>query len=387
MAAKRIENRKLIRLTKSCLSNAEKQAVMHVLDHEYLGMGIEVQKFEEALSKYFGRHAVCVVNGTAALQLAIQSCGIGNGDEVLVPSLTYIASFQAISATGAKPIPCDISKETYLLDLADAEKRKTQKTKAIMPVHYSGGVGKLDTVYEFAKKNDLRIIEDAAHAFGTIYKNKRIGSFGDITCFSFDGIKNITSGEGGCVVSDDKEVLQKVKDARLLGIENDTDKRFSGKRSWDFDVKTQGWRYHMSNIMAAIGIEQLKRFPIFAKKRQNIAKLYDKLFINDSLIQPIERDYNNVVPHIYVVYIKGFNNLDDIKNNLLKKGIETGYHYQPNHYLAIYKTKNQKSFPITESISPKLISLPLHPDLSLNDVHYVAESIKTIVNKKTAKYN
>ena len=377
-----IETKKNIRLSKSCIGSSEKKAVERVLNNEYLGMGNEVKVFEKALTEFFHRETLCVVNGTAALHLAVQALDIGIGDEVLLPSLTYLSSFQAISATGAKPVACDINEKTLVLDLEDAAMRLTPKTKAIMPVHYSGGVGDFNSIIKFANKNNLRIIEDAAHAFGTIYENKRIGSFGDITCFSFDGIKNITSGEGGCVVSDDKEVLKRIKDARLLGIENDTDKRFSGKRSWNFDVTKQGWRYHMSNIMAAIGIEQLRRFPILAKKRQNFAKLYDELFIKESLIQPISRDYNNIVPHIYVVQINELHDRDDIRNKLLKKGIETGYHYQPNHYLTIYKTKNQRSFPVTESVFPKLISLPLHPDLSKNDVHYVAESIKTIVNKK-----
>jgi len=377
-----IETKRNIRLSKSCIGSFEKKAVERVLNNEYLGMGNEVEVFEKALTEFLHRETLCVVNGTAALHLAVQALDIGIGDEVLLPSLTYLSSFQAISATGAKPIACDINKETLLLDLEDAAIRLTSKTKAIMPVHYSGGVGDFNSIIKFANNNNLRIIEDAAHAFGTKYENRRIGSFGDITCFSFDGIKNITSGEGGCIVSDDKEILQKIKDARLLGIENDTDKRFSGTRSWNFDVTTQGWRYHMSNIMAAIGIEQLKRFPAFARKRKNLAKLYDKLFNDESLITPLTRDYNNVVPHIYVVQINELNNRDELRNKLLKKGIETGYHYQPNHYLKIYKTKNQRSLPVTESVFPKLISLPLHPDLSKNDVHYVAESIKKIVNKQ-----
>ena len=182
---------------------------MGVLEREYLGMGTEVQQFEEALLEFFGRPAVCTVNGTAALHLALQACGINQVDEVLVPSLTYIASFQAISATGAKPVACDIDSKTFLLDLSDAEKRISSKTKAIMPVHYTGGVGDLDAVYNFAEKYSLRVIEDAAHAFGTKYKKKRVGSFGDVACFSFDGIKTITSGEGGCIITEDLEILRK----------------------------------------------------------------------------------------------------------------------------------------------------------------------------------
>jgi len=370
---------KLIRLSKSCIGVAEKQAVMGVLDREYLGMGAEVQKFEYALTEFFGRPTVCVVNGTAALHLSLQSCGVGVGDEVLVPSLTYVASFQAISATGAKPVACDISKETYLLDLADAEKRITEKTKAMMPVHYTGGVGDLVAVYEFAENYNLRVIEDAAHAFGTTYQGKRIGSFGDISCFSFDGIKNITSGEGGCIVTDDKTILQKVRDARLLCVEKDTEKRFTGERSWDFDVTAQGWRYHMSNIMAAIGIEQVKRFPEFANKRQDLAKKYDQLFDNDSVIHPLPRDYNTVVPHIYVVRINGMSKRKEIQQEMLEKGIQIGYHYQPNHWLSLYKNDNTRPLPVTEKVFPELMSLPLHPDLSNNNVEYVADELSKIV--------
>ena len=367
-----IENNNMIRLSKSCLSDAEKQAVMGVLDREYLGMGSEVQQFEEALSDFFGRHAVCVVNGTAALHLALQACGIGLGDEVLVPSLTYIASFQAISATGAKPVACDINPDTFLLDLNDTTKRITEKTHAIMPVHYTGGVGDLDDVYDFAKKHNLRVIEDAAHAFGTTYQNKHIGSFGDIACFSFDGIKNITSGEGGCIVTEDNTILQKVRDTRLLGVEKDTEKRYTGERSWDFDTTAQGWRYHMSNIMAAIGIQQLKRFTEFATKRQQLAKIYDRLFSNHPVINPIPRDYNTVVPHIYAVRILGLKDRKRIQQKMLEKGIQVGYHYQPNHWLSLYKDERHKPLPVTDSVFPELMTLPLHPDVSEDDVDYIA---------------
>jgi dTDP-4-amino-4,6-dideoxygalactose transaminase len=376
-----IETNKIIRLSKSCIGEAEKQAILGVLDREYLGMGVEVKQFENILSEFFGRPVVCVVNGTAALHLSLQACGVGAGDEVLVPSLTYVASFQAISATGAKPVACDINEKTCLIDLVDAEQRITEKTKAMMPVHYTGGVGDLDALYKFTNKYNLRIVEDAAHAFGTTYKNKRIGSIGDIACFSFDGIKNITSGEGGCIVTDDEIILQKVRDARLLGVDKDTDKRFSGERSWDFNTTAQGWRYHMSNIMAAIGIAQLDRFPEFAKKRQKLALKYDQIIFSHPSIHPLIRDYNSVVPHIYVIRINGMKNRDKIKQNMLEKGIQVGYHYQPNHYLSYYKDNKALPLPITEKIFPELISLPLHPDLSNDDVEYVVSELNKIVGK------
>lgn len=349
------------------------------MDREYLGMGAEVEQFENALSEFFGRPVVCVVNGTAALHLSLQACGIGPNDEVLVPSLTYIASFQAISATGAKPVACDIDPETFLLDLNDARKRITEKTRAIMPVHYTGGVGDLDSVYSFSEKHNLRVIEDAAHAFGTTYKGNRVGSFGHIACFSFDGIKNITSGEGGCVVTDNENVLQKVRDARLLGVEKDTDKRYLGKRSWDFETTTQGWRYHMSNIMAAIGIEQLKRFPDFAAKRQKLAKRYDQLLSSHPSIKLVPRDYNTVVPHIYVIRILGMKDRKHTQQALWEKGIQVGYHYQPNHWLSLYKDDKSQPLPVTDSVFPELMTLPLHPDLTSDDVDYVVDQILKLI--------
>jgi dTDP-4-amino-4,6-dideoxygalactose transaminase len=156
-----------IRLSKSCIGEAEKEAVMRVLNRGFFGMGQEVKSFEDSLTNFFGRPALCVVNGTAALHLALQATGIGDGDEVLVQSITYVASFQAIAATGAKPVPCDIIATTAGVDLSDAKQKITSKTKAIMPVHYAGCVGNLDAVYDFAHSNGLRVIEDAAHAFGT----------------------------------------------------------------------------------------------------------------------------------------------------------------------------------------------------------------------------
>ena len=280
---------------------------MRVLDKEFLGMGEEVQIFEERLSEFFGRPAVCVVNGTAALHLALQACGISDGDEVLVPSITYVASFQAISATGASPVACDVEENFLCLDWTDAEKRITSKTKAIMPVHYSGGVGNLDKIYELAKSHNLRVIEDAAHAFGTFYKERRVGGFGDIACFSFDGIKNITSGEGGCIVTNDKEVLNLVKDARLLGVEKDSEKRYEGKRSWNFNVSKQGWRYHMSDIMAAIGIEQLNRFDEIAIKRKAIATAYKTELRNSDKIKFIDAKIKDPYLEKFKIYCLVFN--------------------------------------------------------------------------------
>jgi dTDP-4-amino-4,6-dideoxygalactose transaminase len=375
-----MSNQKLIRLSKSCLSPAEKQAVMGVLDREYLGMGADVHQFERELEAFFGRPAVCVVNGTAALHLAVQGCGIGPGDEVLVPSLTYVASFQAISATGAKPVACDIDAESCILDWRDAEQRLTSRTKAIMPVHYTGGVGDLEAIQSFGRRHGLRVIEDAAHAIGTTYQGKRIGSYGDVACFSFDGIKNITSGEGGCVITDDPVLLRNVQDARMLGVEKDTEKRYTGARSWEFDVTAQGWRYHMSNLMAAIGLQQLKRFPEMAAARQSLARRYDELLDRHPRVRRLPRDYSTIVPHIYVVRIDGMWDRKALQDQLLEQGIQTGIHYQPNHTLTHFRDPDALPLPVTDSVFPTLLTLPLHPDLTDADVEFVCGRLKVCLD-------
>ena len=378
--------RPVIRLSKSCIDEAEKEAVLNVLDREFLGMGDVVKNFEDDLSTFFGRRAVCVVNGTAALQLALEACDIGVGSEVLVPSITYVASFQAISATGAKAIACDLDPKTGFIDLDDAKIKVNDNTRAIMPVHFNGGVGEIGELYKFSKENELRVIEDAAHAFGTVYESKKIGSIGDIVCFSFDGIKNITSGEGGCVVSADEKVLERIRDSRLLGVEKDTDKRFSGQRSWQFDVKRQGWRYHMSNIMAAIGIEQLKKARYFFSKRQDLAKLYDHLLKDEPRINILKRDYDNVVPHIYVIMIKNLKNRDVLMQKLLDFGIQTGIHYPPNHLLSFYKDESSSKIQSAEVMYDSMLTLPLHPDLTNEDVKLVSKTLIKLINDSSNEY-
>jgi len=365
----------MIRLSKSTLTEDDKSAVLDVLNREFLGMGPEVKKFETELETYFSRSVVAVNSGTAALHAALQGCGIGRGDEVLVPSLTYVATFQAISATGATPVACDIDN-TLHMDPKDTESRLTVKTRAIMPVHYGGSMGRLNELYALARKNDLRVIEDAAHAFGSSYEDKRVGSVGDIACFSFDGIKNITSGEGGCIVTSDMECLEKIKDLRLLGVNKDSEKRYNQTRSWEFDVTDQGWRYHMSDIMAALGRSQFKRFPDISTQRKSAAVYYDELLANINRIEIIKQNRETVVPHIYTILLARGVDRSALRIYLENKGIQTGIHYFPNHLLTFYKKTSVKELPITEALYPRLLSLPLHLDLEPGDQEYIASTLQ-----------
>jgi dTDP-4-amino-4,6-dideoxygalactose transaminase len=356
----------VIRLSKSVVGEEEKLALARVVEAGYLGMGTEVQNFESEIHQFLNttNEVICVNSGTAALHLALQALGIGLGDEVLVPSLTYVATFQAISAAGAKPVACDVDLERAFIDVKDAEKRLTEKTKAIIPVHYGSNSEGIDEIYKFAKRHGLRVIEDAAHSFGCIRFGQKVGASGDIICFSFDGIKNITSGEGGAVITGDLDIAHKIKDARLLGVEKDTDKRYAGKRSWTFDVTEQGWRYHMSNLMAAIGREQLKKIDYFSAIRKKIAQRYVSELLCIPGLALFDFDYKNSVPHIFSFRVLG-GRRDALVNALNSENIESGLHYLPNHLLTFYKTRYQ--LPVSEMLGRELISIPLHPEVSEQD--------------------
>jgi dTDP-4-amino-4,6-dideoxygalactose transaminase len=373
-----------IRLSKSTVGELEARAVAEVIADGRLGMGTFVEQFESGLAGFVGgnRQVVCVNTGTAALHLALQACGIGAGDEVLVPTLTYLASFQAISASGATAVACDVNLVNCCLDPDDAAKRITVRTKAIMPVHYASGQGDLEGVYALAQKHGLRVVEDAAHAFGCTWGDKRIGVAGDIVCFSFDGIKNITSGEGGAVVTSDPEVAGRVRDARLLGVEKDTEKRYAGQRSWEFDVRLQGWRYHMSNLFAAIGRVQLRSFPEeFAPQRIHLARHYESCFRGIDQIRTLGLNYGHIVPHIFPVLIDPTKR-DEVREALKREGIETGVHYKPNHLLSYYGGGAVR-LPVAEELYTRLLTLPLHVDLTDADQDRVVQTVREAVGPTT----
>ncbi|WP_029448787.1 DegT/DnrJ/EryC1/StrS family aminotransferase [Candidatus Odyssella thessalonicensis] len=362
----------MLKLSQSTLSHAELKIINEVIQEGYLGMGAFVKKFEEELRIYLktDREIVTTNTGTSALHLAIQACGIGPGDEVILPSITYVGCFQAISATGAKPIACDIRLNDGMIDIPDMQKRINTRTKAIMAVHYAGSTNGIKEIRQIAKKYGLRLIEDAAHSFGGDFEDNKIGATGDIVCFSFDSIKNITCGEGGAVVTDDKNVANKIRDLRLLGVEKDSENRFQKKRSWDFDVTEQGWRYHMSNINAAIGLAQLSKADHFKQKRQHLVQLYINLLKETGIIPllKIDKDAN---PHIFPIRVLG-EQCNRLKDYLSSHGIETGKHYKPNHTLTAFK---QGALSNAELFWEQELTLPLHCNLKEADIDYICCSI------------
>ena len=367
-----------MRLSRSIVGETEAAAAARViLEDGYLGMGAEVQRFEADVAAYLGvrpDQVIAVNTGTAALHLAVEAV-CAPGDEVLVPSLTFVAGFQAISAARCVPTACDVLEESGCIDLADAATRITERTRAIMPVHYASNPWRLDAVYAFAARHGLRVVEDAAHAFGCSSDGRKIGGFGDVVCFSFDGIKNITCGEGGCIVAFDPEAARICADARLLSVHGDTEKRFSGNRSWDFDVTRQGWRFHMSNIMAAIGRAQLARLEKeFAPARRGLAALYRERLDGVPGLTLFRQDPRcDIVPHIFPVRVTG-GRRDGVKAALAAAGIPTGIHYKPNHLLSFYAGGGP--LPVTERLYAELATLPLHPGVGMGEAERICAVLR-----------
>ena len=362
----------MIKISKACIAPSVVDTLTEVFN-DYLGMGQYVREFEAQLSEYFGGNmqVIAVNTGTSALHLAVEALGIGPGDEVLVPSLTYVASCQAVSAARAKPVLCNVDERGFI-DLSDAHKRISSSTKAIMPVHYASDSSMMVHVYDFAREHGLRVIEDAAHSFGSVQDGQPVGHSGDVLCFSFDGIKNITCGEGGAIVTSDTQVADYARDARLLGVAKDTEKRFNHQRSWDFDVSIQGYRYHMSNINAAIGLSQLKQLNAFKSKRQDLVACYLDQLQAVTGIKLLPLDYGNMMSHIFVIRVMD-GQRDALRDYLREHDIETGIHYKPNHLLTRYST--DYALPMTEQLYDEIVTLPLHCHLETQHIKMVCQHI------------
>ena len=371
----RFEAGAMIRVSQPVVGDEELAAVKVALERGYYGHAEKVLEFEDRLRNYLNApEVVCVVNGTAALHLSCDALGLGPGDEVLVPSITYVASFQAIAATGATPVACDVEGHTLLIDLEDARQRITAQTKAIMPVHYAGNAANMEDVHLLAEEYGLRVVEDAAHAFGSTLHGKKVGSFGDISCFSFDSIKTITCGEGGAIVSKDSDLAELIRQKRQLGIDRKSHPSASWRdRSRGYDVSTQGFRYHMGNINASIGLVQLGKVNEFITRRREICKRYDAAFRDVDGLRTLCMDYDEVAPHIYVIRVED-GRRDALMEFMRNCDIETGVNYIPNH-LHTYFKHNGFPLPEAEQAYAEILTLPLHAALSDDDVYRVMETI------------
>lgn len=365
----------MLPVSKPSIGNEELQEIKKVFESNWLGMGSVVYEFESKIKEYLNaKNTIAVNTGTSALHIALEAFGISEGDEVIVPSLTFCGTIQAITALKALPVFCEVEPDTLNIDVEDAKGRITSKTKAVMPVHYCGRPCDMHTLLEIGKDYGLIIIEDAAHAFGSSYKGSKIGSFGDAACFSFDPIKNITCGEGGAVVLSRDDIAEVIRRKRLLGIDRDTWHRYKNERSWFYEVTTQGYRYHMSNINAAIGLAQFKKLDVFIQKKRNVAGAYNQQFKDLKGIKLLKWDASETAPFSYIIRVMD-GRRDELAEFLKGKGVGTGINYIPNH-IQPYFQQYAGRLPVTEKIWKEILTLPLYYDMSESDIDLVIQSVK-----------
>ncbi|WP_456374733.1 DegT/DnrJ/EryC1/StrS family aminotransferase [Methanocaldococcus sp.] len=324
-----------------------------------------VKEFEDKFANYLDvKHCIAVNSGTSALYLSLMALGVGRGDEVILPVNTFIATAEAVSLLGAKPVFVDIDKKTYNIDVKKIEKAITDKTKVIIPVHLYGQCSNMDEILEIAEKYNLYIVEDACQAHGAEYKGKKAGSLGDLAAFSFYPGKNLGAfGEGGAVVTNCDELAEKIRMLRNHG----------SKVKYYHEMI--GGNFRMDEIQGAVLSTKLKFLDTWNNMRRKAAKIYNEL-LEDVVITPYEVPYNKHVYHLYVIRV---DNRDKIKEYLQKHGIETGIHYPiPLHLQSAYKFLNipKGSFPVAEKVADEILSLPMFPYIIEEEILYVAERLK-----------
>ncbi|MDD5529401.1 MAG: DegT/DnrJ/EryC1/StrS family aminotransferase [bacterium] len=370
------------------ITKDEIDEVIEALRSGWISTGPKSVELEEKLREYIGtKYSAIVSSCTAALHLALCAYDIKEGDEVITSPYTFIATTESILYTGAKPVFVDIHKDTLNIDPAKIEKAITKRTKAIVPVHIAGHPCEMDEIMKIAKKHNLIVIEDAAHAFGTYYKSKKIGTIGDATCFSFYATKNLTTGEGGMITTNNKKIAEKIKLLRLHGMSRDAWKRYSKEGSWYYEILTTGYKYNISDIHSALGIQQLKKFEKMQKMREKIVNTYDEAFSKIKELQiPVIKDYSTThAYHLYIIKIvPELLKIDRTKfiELLRAENIGTGVHFIPLHLMPFYKQTfgfKKGDFPNAEWAYERTISLPLYPGLTSEDVKYIIKKVKDSV--------
>jgi dTDP-4-amino-4,6-dideoxygalactose transaminase len=369
------------------IEEGEIEEVTKTLKSGWLGTGPKVHQFEEMFKEYKGSKFAMALNScTAALHLSILAIGIKPGDEVIVPTMTFAATANAVIHAGGKPVFADCEKDTMNIDPLDIERKITSRTKAILPVHFAGRACNMDAIMEIAKRHNLKVVEDCAHAIETKYHGKKAGTFGDIGCFSFYVTKNIVTGEGGMAITDNEEYANQIKILGLHGMSKDAWKRFSDSGYKHYQVLYAGFKYNMMDIQAAIGIHQLPRVDRYWQRRQEIWNRYNNAFKDIPLFTPaaVESDTRHAY-HLYTLMldIDGLAmSRDEFLDEMTKQNIGVGVHYIALHlhpyYQEVYGYK-RGDFPNAEWISDRTVSLPLSAKLSDEDVADVIRAAVEIV--------
>ena len=369
---------------KTHITKEEIDSVVETIKSGWITMGPKTIEFENEFKEYIGsKEAVSVNSATAALHLALKAIGLKAYDEVIVPTNTFVATAEVVTYFNAKPVLCDIDYQTHNIDVNKIEKLITSKTKAIIPVHFAGQPCDMDEIYEIAKKYNLKVIEDAAHALPSIYKGKKIGNLDktDITCFSFYATKTLATGEGGMATTNNSEYAKTIRINRLHGISKDAWDRYTSKGSWYYEVVDNGNKYNMTDINAALGLVQLKKQELLKNKRAYIAKRYNAAFKNSENIEiPFVKPDRESSWHLYVIKVP---NRNKIIEKLKVKNIGTSVHFIPIHLHPYYKdTFNYKyeDYPVANEVFEKSLSLPIYPDMSNNEIDYVIENVLKVVN-------
>ena len=360
----------------------EEEAVLRVVRSRWLSMGEETQNFEKEFAEFSGaKHALAVTNATAALHMACMAVGVGPGDEVIVPSLTFVATANAVRYTGATPIFADVESENWLtISPASIETCTSDKTRAILIVHYAGYACDMPAIQAIAKKHNLAVLEDSAHTIGSYLDGRHLGTFGEVGCFSFFSNKNMTTGEGGMVTTNDDALAEKLRVLRSHGMTSLSWDRHKG-HAWTYDVVDLGYNYRIDELRSAVGRAQLKKIGRFNQRRAELTRLYRELLseLAPEVHVPFNEERGVSCHHIMPVLLPKNTNRVQFMEAMKVEGVQTSIHYPPIHHFQNYE--GQKDFlrtdlTITEEVCAREVTLPLYPTMQDADVRVVVESIQ-----------
>lgn len=355
------------------------KAVSDAFDVGWLGMGATTKLFEDRISAFLelsGRYVVATNTGTSAIHIALLAAGVGPGDEVLTPSFNYVADHQAVRMCGADVVMCDVLDGNLGIDVEKAAELVSKKTKAILPLHFAGIPCNRDEVYRLAAASNLRVVEDACHAFGTMLAGKKIGSDRDMAVFSFDPVKVVTSVDGGAVVCGSEEEMVRLQRMRLLGVDKDTTQRYKNRRAWDYDVVSPGFRYHLTNILASVGVSQLDRAAEFITSRQSVCRRYNDAFSGLSGARVPATDFAGVSPFIYSLRVLD-GRRSDLIAHLAALEIDCGIHFVPVHRHEYFKDARHGDLCVTERAVDEVTTLPLHSNMREEFVERVIDGVRS----------
>jgi dTDP-4-amino-4,6-dideoxygalactose transaminase len=383
-----IEN--FLSFSRPTLGTAEAAEVMACLASGWLATGPRVQQFEQMLQDYFDApHVLALTSATAGLHLSLLALDLAPGDEVITTSLTFIATLNTIVQAGGTPVLVDIDPDTLNMDLEQVAAAISPRTRAILPVHFAGLPVDLARLYALAEDYNLRVIEDAAHAIGAQYNGQRIGSFGDTQVFSFHPNKNMTTGEGGCVVTRDAELAQRIQTLRFHGIDRSAWQRNTKEGSQHYDVIAPGFKYNMMDLQAALGLHQLPQVDDFNHSRYQLAQRYHDLLANWSQWE-LPADPAQTPGHAWHIYTPRLNvdvagcTRDEFIQKMKEYNIGIGLHYEPVHLYTYYRERygwQRGDFPVAEYVGDHIVSLPLFPQLTEEQQDYVVLSMKKVFSK------